>query len=672
MSSFSVTIQSNSARGSSYSDMESDAASPSFTNNSSSLKGPDAKLEIKRSKRRHIQQCGKKKYIVGGPAQGMINSESQESATFLSGLSGGYDHGKIREIMAKMILAHQLPFIFVELTWFNALMKYNNSLFQEVNRVTIKDECIKVFELEKEKMKKMFKNISRFSLTSDCWTSNQTDRYMSLTAHYVDADWKLQKRIISFFDLAPSHSGEVISDRIIECITEWGIQDKIGTITLDNASNNDKAAAILESNLVESGKLHFDGLFFHVRCCAHILNLVVEDGHSVIEGCVVKIREGVNYLRKSSDRLLKFGETAIASGIQTKQPLCIDDKTRWDSTHRMLESALPYKSAFHGYALRDPNFEWEPSEEEWASVSKVCNLLKIILDATNILSGTTYPTANLFLVEIFNVKKEICKAYESSDAFLRTMSKPMFEKFDKYWGEVEVVMAIACILDPRFKLIGVEYTFHELYPANEVKERVNGVTSKLRALYGKYVKELVASKAAASTSNTVPAAAPTKPSERSRRMEELMAFVKASNANKKAKSDLEVYLEEPVFLDGEGQFDVLLWWSQNCSKFPTLSKLARDVLCIPVTTMTSELTSTVSGHILDDYLSSLTKDMIELFICGGDWIRQSSRSTILTLQQAVIEEENLEIQVPMSNLNTFETIKIKVHLHLMRSAPICM
>ncbi|KAJ3685698.1 hypothetical protein LUZ61_014862 [Rhynchospora tenuis] len=550
MSSFSITIQSNSDGGSSYSDMASDAAAPSFSNNSSSLKGPDVKLEIKRSKRRHIEQCNKEKCVVGGPAQGMINSESQESATFFSGLSGGYEHGKIREIMAKMILAHQLPLTFVELTWFNALMKYNNSSFQEVNQITIKDECIKVFELEKEKMKKMFKDISRISLTSDCWTSNQTDRYMSLTAHYVDADWKLQKRIISFFDLAPSHSGEVISDRIIECITEWGIQDKIGTITLDNASNNDKAATILESNLLETRKLHFDGLFFHVRCCAHILNLIVQDGHSVIESCVVKIREGVEYLRKSSDRLLKFGEIAIASGIQTKRPLCIDVKTRWDSTHRMLESALPYKSAFHGYALKDPNFEWELSEEELANVSKVCYLVKIILDATtNILPGTMYPTANLFLVEICNVKKEICKAYESSDAFLRTMSKPMFDKFNKYWGEVEVLMAIACILDPLFKLVGVEYAFHELYPANEVEERVNGVTSKLRALYEKYVMEPVASKNVASTLNTVPAAAPapSKPSERSRRMEELIAFIRASNANKKTKSDLEVYLEDPIF-----------------------------------------------------------------------------------------------------------------------------
>jgi hypothetical protein len=44
------------------------------------------------------------------------------------------------------------------------------------------------------------------SLTSDCWTSNQTIEYMCLTAHFINSDWKLQKRIIGFKELAPPHS----------------------------------------------------------------------------------------------------------------------------------------------------------------------------------------------------------------------------------------------------------------------------------------------------------------------------------------------------------------------------------------------------------------------------------------------------------------------------------
>jgi hypothetical protein len=60
-------------------------------------------------------------------------------------------------------------------------------MYQKVCRNTIKNECVKVFETEKDKLKKVLKNIDRISLTYDCWTSNQTIGYMCLTAHYIGA-----------------------------------------------------------------------------------------------------------------------------------------------------------------------------------------------------------------------------------------------------------------------------------------------------------------------------------------------------------------------------------------------------------------------------------------------------------------------------------------------------
>jgi hAT family C-terminal dimerisation region len=74
------------------------------------------------------------------------------------------------------------------------------------------------------------------------------------------------------------------------------------------------------------------------------------------------------------------------------------------------------------------------------------------------------------------------------------------------------------------------------------------------------------------------------------------------------KSELEVYLEEPNYIEVENvTFDVLKWWSQNCIKFPILSKSGRDIFCIPITTVASESAFSAGGHILDDYRSSLSK-----------------------------------------------------------------
>jgi hypothetical protein len=101
---------------------------------------------------------------------------------------------------------------------------------------------------------------------------------MCLAAHYIDSNWKLRKHIISFCDLEPPHTRVVISDTIAKCIQEWGIQDKIQTITLDNASNNTVVAESLRANFESRNKLHLKGKIFHIRCTTHILNLMVQDG----------------------------------------------------------------------------------------------------------------------------------------------------------------------------------------------------------------------------------------------------------------------------------------------------------------------------------------------------------------------------------------------------------
>jgi hAT family C-terminal dimerisation region len=66
--------------------------------------------------------------------------------------------------------------------------------------------------------------------------------------------------------------------------------------------------------------------------------------------------------------------------------------------------------------------------------------------------------------------------------------------------------------------------------------------------------------------------------------------------------------------------------------FPILSKLARDVLCIPITTVASESAFSAGGRVLDDYRSSLKKDMVKILVCGGDWIKAASKAMIQTLE----------------------------------------
>ena len=48
-----------------------------------------------------------------------------------------------------------------------------------------------------------------------------------MVAHYVSADWELQKRVIGFRLIEVKHSGENIAERIASVVEEFGLIDKI-------------------------------------------------------------------------------------------------------------------------------------------------------------------------------------------------------------------------------------------------------------------------------------------------------------------------------------------------------------------------------------------------------------------------------------------------------------
>ena len=63
--------------------------------------------------------------------------------------------------------------------------------------------------------------------------------FLCITAHYIDSEWMLNKRIILFKTIDTPHNGKNITT--LNKNIDLGIRDKIFTITLDNASNNDVA-----------------------------------------------------------------------------------------------------------------------------------------------------------------------------------------------------------------------------------------------------------------------------------------------------------------------------------------------------------------------------------------------------------------------------------------------
>ena len=86
-----------------------------------------------------------------------------------------------------------------------------------------------------------------------------------------------------------------------------------------------------------------------MRCMAHIVNLVVQDGLKGEHETISRIRGAIRYIRNSPARYKKFQECVEFEKLETKKLLSLDVPTRWNSTYLMLKTAISVKIAFDAY-----------------------------------------------------------------------------------------------------------------------------------------------------------------------------------------------------------------------------------------------------------------------------------------------------------------------------------
>ena len=101
--------------------------------------------------------------------------------------------------------------------------------------------------------------------------------------------------------------------------------------------------------------------------------------------------------------------------------------------------------------------------DEWDKVKKICKFLQVFYEATCTFFGTKYTIANLYILQIFLVKHALMIEMKNIDGFLSLMTTQLNTKFEKYWVEYNVILAIVDVLDPRYKIQFVEFSYRILY-----------------------------------------------------------------------------------------------------------------------------------------------------------------------------------------------------------------
>nr|GMD74540.1 zinc finger BED domain-containing protein DAYSLEEPER-like [Ipomoea batatas] len=184
---------------------------------------------------------------------------------------------------------------------------------------------------------------------------------------------------------------------------------------------------------------------------------------------------------------------------------------------------------------------------------------------------------------IMNMKK--------GDSLIKKMACRMKIKFDKYWEQYSVILAMRAALDQRMKYKLLEFCYKKL-DKSTYKEKLDAVNNKLYMLFEAYKVTSLTAK----TSSTITTS----------RCENLVAM--------EASDDFDMDMKPYASLN------ILNFWKDNKHRFGELSLMACDVLSIPITIVASESTFSIGGSLLNKYMNCLLSSNVQVLICTRNWL----------------------------------------------------
>lgn len=116
-----------------------------------------------------------------------------------------------------------------------------------------------------QKFKDELAEINNLSITADIWQSKRKHHYLCITGHWIDSNFNLQSKILSFRQFKGRHLAVRIRRNMCRTINNFNLKGKIVATTTDNGANVQAA----------SSQMSLFGIRIH--CFAHALNLVVQN-----------------------------------------------------------------------------------------------------------------------------------------------------------------------------------------------------------------------------------------------------------------------------------------------------------------------------------------------------------------------------------------------------------
>ena len=130
---------------------------------------------------------------------------------------------------------------------------------------------------------------------------------MAITGYFIDADWNYREILLGFEPLHGTHTGVNLGSVLFDLLQKHRIENRVLTITTDNASNNSKLAESIQDSL-QSLEIPNQAPVIRVPCMAHVIQLSLKELLGKMKANPKNNREDMEWTEEENGTQQEHGE----------------------------------------------------------------------------------------------------------------------------------------------------------------------------------------------------------------------------------------------------------------------------------------------------------------------------------------------------------------------------
>lgn len=314
-----------------------------------------------------------------------------------------------------------------------------------------------------------------------------------LAVHFIDAEWKIHRRIIRYRlsmlgHADPGHyisifpirqnSSHPISVLSKETVVEYSLMDKLLGIALEHLTDV-TITGRLENILTGKNYLLAKCKLITMQCSVDVLHRIF--GYELNDVILETGQKWLSYMTCSPLRSEKYQQ--LLSHMCLPRPSLAS--VMWYPTFYLMEALLEFNKEFPNPEQMDSkSYPPKPPFETIEAAESFCQVARPIYHAIRVLSNPRM-TLNSCFHALWSVRAALQES-SGNICMERVLDiEDMLETFDKHWRKVYLWLSLAVVLDPRYKMRFLEHFFRQAY-GNGARMYISEMRGKIYELFIRY------------------------------------------------------------------------------------------------------------------------------------------------------------------------------------------